>query len=88
MLNKSTRLVHLIDDKVPPATHDIREVARIVNRRCYPHTGTGGNIWCLTNSLSLPTEFPSGMKIWMLPGPPNGGFPSMRMLFTCSPKWE
>ncbi len=34
-----------------PAPRDCSEVARALNRRCYPHTGNGGHCWCLSSSL-------------------------------------
>ncbi len=44
-------------DRAPPAAHDNSEVARALNRRCYPHTGNGGHSWCLSSSLSLLVGF-------------------------------
>ncbi len=42
MFKKSAWLLHQIGDKAPPAARDSSEVARPLNRRCYPHTGDGG----------------------------------------------
>ncbi len=47
----------VIGDKAPPATQDSSEVARSLKRYCYPHTGNGGNRWCLSSSLSLSVGF-------------------------------
>ncbi len=33
-------------DKAPPSVRDSSEVARAINRRCYPQTGNGGHSWC------------------------------------------
>ncbi len=57
LLKKSTWLLHLIDDKALPAARDRSEVARALNRRCYPHTGNGGHSWYLSSGLSLPVRF-------------------------------
>ncbi len=43
----------LIGDKAAPPTRHRTEVARALRQRCYPHTGNGGNSWCLGSSLSL-----------------------------------
>ncbi len=53
----SVWLLNLTGDKAPPAAHDISEVARISNGRCYPHTGNGEHSWCFSSSLSLPVGF-------------------------------
>ncbi len=57
LLKKSAWLLHLIGDKAPPTALDSSEVARTVNRRCYPHIGNDGHNWCLSSSLSLSIGF-------------------------------
>ncbi len=54
MLKTSAWLLHLIGDKAPPAARDSSEVARSLRQRCYPHTGSDGQSWCWSSSLSLP----------------------------------
>ncbi len=57
LLKKCTWLLHLINNKAPPAAHDISEVSRALHQRCYPHTENGGLIWCLRCSLTLSVVF-------------------------------
>ncbi len=47
LLKKSDWLFYQIRDEAAPA-------GRVLNRRCYPHTGNGGHMWC---SLSLSVGF-------------------------------
>ncbi len=47
----------LIGDKAPHAARDSSEVARSLNRRCYPHAGNGEDSWCLSSSLFLSVGF-------------------------------
>ncbi len=54
LLLKDAWLLHLIGNKAPSVARDISsEVARTLNRRCYPHTGNGGHGKCLSGSLTL-----------------------------------
>ncbi len=44
MLKMSAWLLNPNGDKAPPAARDSSEVARALNQRYYPHTGTAGTV--------------------------------------------
>ncbi len=58
LLTKNSWLLHLINDRAPPAARHSSGVARAYICCCYPHTGNGGHSWRLSScSLSLPVGF-------------------------------
>ncbi len=46
LLKKSAQLLHHIGDKTPLNELESGEVARTLNRRCYPHTGNDVDHHC------------------------------------------
>ncbi len=74
--------------KAPLAARYSSEVERALNQRCYPHTGNDGHSWCLNSGLSLSVRFSIQDETMDVARSAPQGLTTMRILFTCSLKWE
>ncbi len=59
MLRKNTWLLLFISDKAPACARSGYEVARVLNARHYPHTGSSGLSWVLSVGRRRPWMFAS-----------------------------
>ncbi len=59
MLRKNAWLLLFISDKAPACARSGNEVARVLNARHYPHTGSGGLSWVLSVGRGRPWMFAS-----------------------------
>ncbi len=88
LLKESAWLLLRIGHKASPAGSDSNDVARALNRRCYPHTGNGGLSLCLSSSQSLSIGFVIHEKPMDVARFAPQGLTAIRTLYIFFLNWE